>query len=203
MAREAVDTHLAVAGDIIDPRKGVGDKLKAFVKAGLFYAWWYPTRWIGWSLWPKYAGYGKLGTHLRFVERSARRLARQVFHGMLVHQAKLERKQGFLFRIVDIGMELFVMAAAVSSAHTRLKEGEANAAEAVELADMRCKNSRREVEAAFQALWSNDDVDSSKISSALLKDRYAFLEGFGFVQPSEGGKAKSSAPPERHVSAAE
>ena len=44
------------------------------------------------------------------------RLSRQIFHGMLVHQAKLEQKQAFLFRLVDIGNELFAMAASASRA---------------------------------------------------------------------------------------
>ena len=35
---------------------------------------------------------------------------------MAVYQAKMERKQGFLFRCVDIVMELFAMAATISRA---------------------------------------------------------------------------------------
>src|SRR5688572_18311089 len=40
IAREAVDTHLAVAGDMIKPGISAGQKLSAMVKAGAWYAGW-------------------------------------------------------------------------------------------------------------------------------------------------------------------
>ena len=116
MAREMVDKHLQVAGALVDARKPLAAKLGAVPRLLAFYAWWYPTRWLGWSLWPKYSAFGRLATHLRFVERSSRRLARASFHGMLVYQAKLQNKQAFLFRLVDIANETFAMAAAVARA---------------------------------------------------------------------------------------
>ena len=63
-----------------------------------------------------YDEFGALAKHLRFVERSSRKLARQTFYGMGRWQAKLEYRQAFLGRIVDIGAELFAMAAACSRA---------------------------------------------------------------------------------------
>ena len=53
-----------------------------------------------------------LASELRFVERSCRKLARSTFYGMSRWQAGLEKKQGFLGRLVDIGAELFAMTAA-------------------------------------------------------------------------------------------
>ncbi len=61
---------------------------------------------------------GPLAGHMRFIDRSARKLARSSFHGMALYQAKMERKQGFLFRCVDIVMELFAMAATISHARS-------------------------------------------------------------------------------------
>ena len=118
MAREMVDRHLQVAGALIDPDKPLAAKLAVLPKMAAFYAWWYPTRFLGWGFWPRYAGFGPLATHLRFVERTSRRLARASFHGMLVYQAKLQNKQAFLFRLVDIANETFAMAASVSRAQT-------------------------------------------------------------------------------------
>ena len=130
MAREMVDRHLQVAGALIDPDKPLAAKLAVLPKMAAFYAWWYPTRFLGWGFWPRYAGFGPLATHLRFVERASRRLARASFHGMLVYQAKLQNKQAFLFRLVDIANETFAMAASVSRAQTLADTRAAEAKEA-------------------------------------------------------------------------
>src|SRR3954447_11653607 len=42
IAREAVDQHLAVAGDILEPETALGDKAKAAVGAAKFYTKWLP-----------------------------------------------------------------------------------------------------------------------------------------------------------------
>ena len=52
-----------------------------------------------------------LAPHLRFIERATRKLARSTFYAMGRWQGAMERKQAFLGRIVDIGAELFAMAA--------------------------------------------------------------------------------------------
>jgi len=158
MAREAVDKHLQIAGDLINPKAPVGKKLAALVKSGLYYLWWYPTRWVGWSLWPRYASFGRLAKHLRFVDRKTRKLAREVFHGMTVHQAKMEKKQAFLFRLVDVANELFAIAASVGRAQAMKDAGDPAAAQVVELADLACRNSRRQVTHLFRDLWHNDDA---------------------------------------------
>jgi hypothetical protein len=177
MAREAVDKHLSVAGALIDPKQSAGAKLRAFVSSVRFYVWWYPTRWLGWSRWPSYAEFGPLAGHLRFVERSTRKLARQIFHGMNVHFAKLQYKQGFLFRLVDVANELFAMAASVSRAHALAEAGDALADEGRELADLMCRNGRRKVKRLFHELWRNDDVFKYKTGIGVLAGRYAGFEG--------------------------
>src|SRR5215469_5878204 len=53
IAREAVDKHLQTAGDVVMPGKSIGQRLAGLWRSALFYGWWYPTRWIGWSFWPK------------------------------------------------------------------------------------------------------------------------------------------------------
>src|SRR3954451_13567084 len=47
IAREAVDQHLAVAGHILDPKTAAGDKAKAALNAGKFYASWFPKLTVG------------------------------------------------------------------------------------------------------------------------------------------------------------
>src|SRR6266571_924435 len=69
IAREAVDAHLSVAGDIIDPKADGKAKARAGAKAGAFYGKWLPTLVAGRGQLPKgYAEFGPLATHLRYVE---------------------------------------------------------------------------------------------------------------------------------------
>jgi alkylation response protein AidB-like acyl-CoA dehydrogenase len=176
MAREAVDKHLQVAGALIDPEKPAADKVLELPKIAAFYGSWYPTRFLGWGHWPRFAEFGELATHLRFVDRSSRRLARQIFHGMVVHQGKLQGKQGFLFRLVDIANELFAMAAAVSRAQTLKDHGSPDAAGARELADLFCRDARRQVGRLFHGLWSNDDAFKYKVGQHVLAGEHAWIE---------------------------
>lgn len=176
MAREAVDKHLQVAGALIDPDQPFGAKVKAFLGAAAFYSWWYPTRWLGWGRWPRYAEFGKLAPHLRFVERSSRKLAREVFHGMNVYQARLQNKQGFLFRLVDVANELFAMTATVSRAQAMVAANDADARNAVAIADLFCENATRRIKASFKALWDNVDAQKYRLGVAVLDGKHAFLE---------------------------
>ncbi|HVS01891.1 MAG TPA: acyl-CoA dehydrogenase family protein [Thermoanaerobaculia bacterium] len=177
MAREAVDKHLQVAGALIDPRKEIGEKAQAFFASVLpFYASWYPTRWAGWGRWPRFAEFGALAGHLRFVERHSRKLGRQIFHGMVVHQARLQNKQAFLFRLVDIANEMFAMAAAVCRAQAMRQAGTAEAASAERLADLFCRNARRKVQRLFHELWSNDDVRKYGVGKGVLQQEHRWLE---------------------------
>ncbi len=177
MAREAVDKHLEVAGALIDPKKSMGRKLAALPGMAAFYATWYPTRFLGWARWPRYSEFGGLATHLRFVDRECRKLARQVFHGMLAHGPKLQNKQAFLFRLVDIANQLFAMAASVSRAQALRQTGDANAAEAQQLADLFCRISRRQINRWFQDLWHNDDVASYRTATGVLDGRQEWMRG--------------------------
>lgn len=177
MAREAVDKHLQVAGDMIDPEKSGADKARAFFRAVGFYSWWYPSRWLGWGHWPRYSEFGKLAGHLRFVERTARKLARQVFHGMGIYQAKLQVKQAFLFRLVDIANELFAMAATVARAQAYVHAGSAHKERACELADLFCRHTRHKIHTLFYELWHNDDAAQYKLGVGVTDSSQRWLEG--------------------------
>ena len=126
--------------------------------------------------WPRYAGFGRLAPHLRFVERSSRKLARQSFHGMLRHQGRLQNKQAFLFRLVDVANELFAMAASICRARAMADEKRPEAAEAAEMADLFCRTARRRVARLFEDLWSNDDVAKYRTALDVLGGRHAWLE---------------------------
>lgn len=177
IAREAVDKHLEVAGSIIDPKRSVEEKVADFVQKMVpFYAAWYPTRWLGWSFYPRYEEFGRLAGHLRYVERTTRRLSRAIFHGMVVHGPKLQNKQAFLFRLVDVGNELFAMAAAVSRAKALKEARRPEAEKAQELADVFCRMAKRRIQALFGELWSNDDVRKYKLALRILDGKHVWLE---------------------------
>src|SRR5262249_49534384 len=152
------------------------EKFAALPRAALFYAGWYPRLWLNGLLTPfRYGDFGRLGAHLRFIERSSRRLARAGFHGMMVYRAKMERKQGFLFRCVDVVTELLAMAAWVSQARQLLDAGAPEAERAVELADLFCRGSRRKVRRLFQDLWSNEDAAKNELAAGVLAGNHQWL----------------------------
>jgi alkylation response protein AidB-like acyl-CoA dehydrogenase len=175
IAREAVDQHLAVAGDIIDPEASTGAKAKAAGKAGVFYAGWLPTLAAGKGQLPgAYSEFGKLAKHLRYVERTARKMARATFYGMARWQGRMETKEAFLARIVDIGAELFAISACcVRAKHLR---GTPEGKTALELANLYCAQARLRVDDMLRALWRNTDAADGVVAKRLVNGEYAWLE---------------------------
>jgi hypothetical protein len=200
IAREAVDQHLQVAGDILEPETELKDKAKAAFGAGKFYAKWLPQLIVGEGQKPgSFEEFGPLATHLRFVERASRKQARATFYAMSRYQARMERKQGFLGRIVDIGSELYAMASAVVYAKTIEGEQPDRAEQARELADLFCRQSRRRVDHLFTDLWANDDDLNYEGALKVLDGRYKWVEE-GIVDPSGAGPmiaAEKPAPPKK------
>ena len=187
IAREAVDTHLSVAGDIIDPDADMSAKAKAAARAGGFYSRWLPTLVVGEGQRPQsYAEFGPLAHHLRYVERASRKLARSTFYAMSRWQGKMELKQGFLARVVDIGAELFAMSAScVRAAMLRTDDPEQGQG-AYELADAFCRQARIRVDELFERLWTNTDDVNRRLANRVMDDRYTWLEE-GVLDPSIEG----------------
>ncbi|MCL6300392.1 acyl-CoA dehydrogenase family protein [Streptomyces kronopolitis] len=194
IAREAVDAHLSVAGDLIDPDKTLADKGRAAAKAGGFYARWLPKLVAGPGQLPRtYQEFGMLAGHLRYVERTSRKLARSTFYAMSRWQGRMETKQGFLGRIVDIGAELFAMSAACVRAEY-LRETDDHGREAQQLADVFCRQARIRIEELFGRLWTNTDDLDRKVVSGVLGGNYTWLED-GIVDPSGDGPWIADATP--------
>src|SRR2546421_1905675 len=181
IAREAADKHLHIAGDVVLPDKSLGERLRGLGRAVLFYGWWYPSRWLGWGFWPKYAAFGPLAQHVRYVERNSRRLARGVFHAMIRFGPKLEYRQAVLFRLVDVGAELFAMAATCARAQWLLRRDSATGKRAVALADLFFRQARGRLEAKFKRLWRHTDVEAYRVAQDVLKGEHRWLEA-GMVE---------------------
>jgi alkylation response protein AidB-like acyl-CoA dehydrogenase len=180
IAREAVDTHLRVAGDLIDPKAPMGKKISALLRSGAYYASWYPRLYLGWGRVPRYGEFGSLATHVRFVDRSCRRLARTLFHCMVRFGPKLEKRQAVLGRLVEIGAELLAITAACSRAQAIAKRSGAEpgdeGASAIELADVFSRHARRRVEERFAAVFDNDDLATYGLAQEVLRGEHGWLE---------------------------
>jgi alkylation response protein AidB-like acyl-CoA dehydrogenase len=189
IAREAVDAHLSVAGDIIDPEAGLPKKAAAVRRAGGFYAKWLPTLVTGAGQLPgSYAEFGPLAKQLRFVERASRKLARSIFYAAGRWQGKLERKQGFLGRMVDIGAELFAMSAVCVRAKADDRP------EAYELAEVFCAQAQVRIGELFDKLWHNTDDLDAKLARQVLAGRHTWQEE-GVLDPSIPGPWIAEAEP--------
>jgi alkylation response protein AidB-like acyl-CoA dehydrogenase len=185
IAREAVDQHLKVAGDILEPEVPLAEKAKAAVKAGGFYAKWLPTLVTGEGQRPgSFEEFAPLAGHVRYTERHARKLARSIFLAMGRYQARLEKKGAFLGRIVDIGAELYAISCAVVYAQTIAREQPQRREEVFELGDLFCKQARRRADALFAELFANDDDTAYEAAQKVLDGRYAWFET-GFSDPAE------------------
>ncbi|QPP10497.1 acyl-CoA dehydrogenase [Streptomyces bathyalis] len=198
IAREAVDAHLSVAGDLIDPDKTLSDKGRAAMAAGGFYARWLPKLVAGPGQLPgAFSDFGELAGHLRYVERTSRKLARSTFYAMSRWQGRMETKQGFLGRIVDIGAELFAMSAACVRAEKLRRDALSSGPDGkapYQLADAFCRQSRIRVEELFGRLWHNTDDLDRKVVTGILDGAYTWLEE-GVIDPSSDGPWIAAAVP--------
>ncbi len=174
ISREALDPHLRRAGSVLNPRAPLGDKIADGLKAALHYSGWYLKQWN-----PVPRGFHvhrRLAGHLKFINLQSRKLARSLFHAMGRHQATLERKQAQLGRFVEIGSELFAMAAAVSRADTLHSLDPEKYPGVIDLADIFCRHSRRRIKSTFKSISSNDDVATYKFAQRVVDGEYEWLE---------------------------
>jgi hypothetical protein len=100
-------------------------------------------------------------------------------------QAGLEKRQGFLGRIVDIGSELFAIAACCVRAEMLRADDPEQGRAAYELADAFAQQSRLRIERLFEALWDNTDDGDVALAKKVLDGRYTWAEA-GVLDQSEG-----------------
>lgn len=173
IAREALDPHLRAGGAVLNTRLPMAVRAKAAMKAGFFYARWYPQQWL-----PFTAGMPEvlspMAHHLRYVKRTSRKLGRALFHAMVKFGPKLEKQQVLLGRFVDIGTELFAMTATLARAQS-LWEHE-HRGEALTLAECFCRNARLRIKTLFRALHENEDRANYHLAQSVIGGDYRWLE---------------------------
>ena len=175
IAREAVDPHLQKAGAMIDPKAATGAKLRGLAGLSAHMAGWLPGLLVGKGRVPgAYGEFGELSGHLRFVERASRKLARTLFMAMTRFGPKLEKKQSVLFRLVDVGAELFAMSCACVYADHVVKNGGDKGA--IRMADLFCRHARRRVRRLFADVFSNDDTKTYRVAQEVLGGKHAWMD---------------------------
>lgn len=170
LAREAMDSHLKRAASLLNPAAPMFDKLKTFLRMVSFYGAWYPKQCFSSLTAGSYKDLGILEKHFRFVEKCSHKLARKLFINMVKYRQHLERKQMLLGRLMEIGTELFAMAATCSYAKSLNDES------ALKLADYFCVLAERRIQRNFKEVSCNVDKHANAIAKQTLEKKFRWLE---------------------------
>jgi hypothetical protein len=178
MAREALDTHFKLVMPIIKPKPGEKtSKREAVMKAAGFYSTWLPKLFMPDGQHPEQHT-EKLNEanrkHLAYCAKTSKLLARRLFATMAKFGPKLENEQLILGNFVDIGVDLFVMAAALSYAdHLLVTKPDDQSPQ--ELVDLFCREARRRIDANFRSVKSNHNRSYKKVAGLLMEDKLDWL----------------------------
>jgi hypothetical protein len=152
----------------------MGKRFAAAMKAGVFYAGWYPSR-----LLPTFGPGGDLdpvvARHAAYCARTSKRLALGLFHAMARHGTAIEREQVLLGRYVEIGAEIFALSASCSRAQHLIATG-AVKSDVLAVLDLFGEMTRHRVDATFRGARSNADAQSFALAQDVLAGRHAWLE---------------------------
>jgi len=163
IAREALDPHLRRGAAALDSRKPASERFETALRAGLFYAGWYPQRWlpIAGGLPPDLDP--ELRSGLRQAASLSRQLARTILHSMARHGPKLDRQQLLLGRLVDIGAEILAMSLSAARAH---QQGDDRS---LELARYICRRGAGRCRQLFEAAAHAPDKAGYQLARSLLE----------------------------------
>jgi hypothetical protein len=168
-----MDPHLKIAGEAMNQKLPTSRRLKSALRAALFYARWYPKTFL-----PAFVSTPgmdpSLGAHLRYVARTSKKLARKMFHAMVKHGPKLERKQLLLARFVEIGTELYAQAASATKAQALLQRGH-DKKDVLALVEHFCATSRLRIDEAFRGVGANADQMGYRLAQSVLGGSSSFL----------------------------
>lgn len=172
IAREALDPHLKIGAEVVNSTLPLMRRARAAVKAGKTYALWYPKQWN-----PAGAGpvartvHPTLSGDLHAITRLSRKLARTLFHAMVLNGPALEKRQVLLGNLVDVGAELFVWSCTLAYAEAKVTDAATPAAEVektLRLARYFGRLARSRVQARFHAMKGGLDKEGYKVSRDLF-----------------------------------
>jgi len=168
IAREALDPHLKMGGQVLNTTLPMKDRVKAALKSAWFYGFWYPTLWMPVVFTPR-GTLPEFRSDLRRVKALSRKLARKLFHSMLRYGPKLEKKQVLLGRFVEVGAELFAMTASMGMARQLIDSGRGDREDLTETVRFFNRVSCGKVADLFRAVGSNADVEGYRIAKRMLE----------------------------------
>lgn len=175
IAREAMDPFVSRVMPIMKTTGGLGKKLPAMVSAGKFFAGWYLGT-FGPAASPQ--GVKHLSSnnreHLSYIGRMSKRLARTMFHTMVKFGPKLEFQQLILGAFVDIGTDLFSMAASLSRAEALLSRNQGND-DLQDLVDLLCREARQRISDNFRFVKHNHNRLLNRVSSAYMDGKHHWM----------------------------
>jgi hypothetical protein len=175
LAREAMDSHLKRAGDLLNPRTSIFRKLSSLFKNIGHYSIWYPKQYLR-NLFPdKYPQAKELEPFFSYISKTSRRLARSIFGNMARYRQNLEKKQLILGRLMDIGTELFAMTCTVSYAVYLIKKNPQDRTP-IQLATYFCEGAQKKIEESFLAISQNKDKEAVQIAENVLDEKMVWLE---------------------------
>ena len=137
-----------------------------------YYSFWYLKLWIG-NVFPRFRSYGKLAKHARYVNKTTKKLARNAFLGVLRYRRKIDKRQAFLGRLVDIASEVYAISAVLIRANQEFLQGNRNAAN---IADAFCFQARRRIELLYHELWKDNDRANYKLGRQILDRQFTWME---------------------------
>lgn len=181
IAREALDPHLKRGAAAMNTKLPTKERAAAGLKAAGYYAGWYPKQWFPGGA----EGVGRMDGELKryadYATRTSRRLARAMFHAMAKHQAALEKQGVLLARLVEIGAEVFAVAAVVSRTQDLMDKGTPRK-ELMPLVRFFVEEAKLRIDDRFRGLSRNNDKSGYKLAQSIADGAYRWLED-GIIHP--------------------
>ncbi len=167
IAREALDPHLKMGGLVLNSTLPLKDRAKAVLRSAWYYGRWYPLLWLP-VLRRNPGVLPEFRSDARRVRALSKRLARALFHAMLRHGPKLEKKQVLLGRFVEIGAELFALTAAMAYAGQLVESGRGDRRDLVATVRHFARITRMKVDKLFREVRYNADAGGYRIAKEML-----------------------------------
>jgi alkylation response protein AidB-like acyl-CoA dehydrogenase len=177
IAREALDPHLKIGAPALNSQLAISERIKSTMHAAGFYVKWYPQQWLRPLGAASNDGFHPvLARHIRFAGSASHRLARRLFHSMAKYGPKLEREQVLLGRFVDIGAEIFAIAASCARAQAQMQADAKTKMDALALADYFCRSAHLRTNQLFHSVKHNVDRSGYRLAQRVLTGEFDWLE---------------------------